>query len=398
MLQATRVPIFQCTKIYSYHAATDAATPSYLPNLFCIAYLFLSIHHRASVGSAPFSSPLVAQSGPRSSAVAVTGRHPGAPQPLAMASTRTVDAVPSFIASSATDPSALALTPTAAAVSSLAVSSLPRGSDASTAAPVPVRPRRFDFSGVSIASNEVQSFMQTKTEVQEADRYDFVVTGTGVIRVGDEFKASGAILLLDGSCKQLWAQKAVPFIGALVLIASHVPALAGLKALATSCTPVQKRKYEFGVNAGDTQKGSKGGEFDVNIVRFTVTLPGNVIDRADVPGQALDPVAHFDSLVEDLYEVITSDLFKNTYLQCMREDSRLVKLAKSIEKPGHPTWGIYRGCRLVKDYPKPLNRYLLDGDVKTAIAELTGKTDPSMWTPDERFLAYQNGVVPGASK
>jgi hypothetical protein len=79
----------------------------------------------------------------------------------------------------------------------------------------------------------------------------------------------------------------------------------------------------------------------------------------------------------------------------MREDPKMENLAKSIEKPSHSTWSSYRKCSLVKDWPVPLNRFLLDSDIKQMMYELTGK-QPAEWGEVERGLAYHNSVVPGS--
>ena len=83
-------------------------------------------------------------------------------------------------------------------------------------------------------------------------------------------------------------------------------------------------------------------------------------------------------------------------LNCMCENEKLKKLAKSIEKDSHPTWKAFKNCALVKDYPVPLNKFMLDADIKAALIPILGKPDASTWTAEERGLAYHNGIVPGA--
>ena len=85
---------------------------------------------------------------------------------------------------------------------------------------------------------------------------------------------------------------------------------------------------------------------------------------------------------------------RTTYVNCMRSDRRTAKLAKRIEAPDHSTWASYANCRLVKDHPTPLDKFLLDVDVKALMTGLTGKSDPGAWSDQERKLAFRNGIVP----
>lgn len=75
------------------------------------------------------------------------------------------------------------------------------------------------------------------------------------------------------SGKILWSFKADIFCVAVqLLVESGGDRLAFLSNLAKSFRPIQLRKNEFGANIGATTKGSKGGEFEVNIVQYSVAV------------------------------------------------------------------------------------------------------------------------------
>jgi hypothetical protein len=248
---------------------------------------------------------------------------------------------------------------------------------------------RLNLANATITATDVHSYMKTAIESStDSDIWNLVISGTGPVQVdgnGNQWKAAGVILMMDKSGKQNWTFKAGPFISTLVLVATHVGTCAQLVPYSTSMRSVQKRRDDFGANIGESVKGSKGGEFPVEIIYYCV----------DISGKIRDPMSEFGSLNSDIHEVITSELFRKTYLDCMREDPKTAKLAERIKDDSHSTWRCYKTCHLLTDYPAPLNKYLLDADVKQAIADLTGKTDAGTWSESERRIAFHNGVIPG---
>jgi hypothetical protein len=246
-------------------------------------------------------------------------------------------------------------------------------------------PGRLNLSNASINSNDVHSFMKTAIEAESSGSSDLIFSGTGAVQIGDKWKAAGVILMTEGSRQLNWTMKPQPFISTFTLVSTHVGTCSQLAAYVSGMKTVQKRRDEFGANIGETVRGSKGGEFAVEVVYYCV----------DVTGKIRDPSAEFDSLNDDITEVVRSDLFRKTYLDCMRENPKTSKLADRIKSENHSTWRSYANCRKVSDYQAPLNKYLLDADVKQAMVDLTGKTDPSTWTDSERFIAFSNGVIPG---
>lgn len=256
------------------------------------------------------------------------------------------------------------------------------------------------FDSITVSPEKIHATMAVATAAaeEEGDGFNFIVSGTGGIVVGNgSAVATGALFVADSSGKILWSFKADIFCVAVqLLVESGGDRLAFLSNLAQSFRPIQLRKNEFGANIGATTKGSKGGEFEVNIVQYSVAVPTSSLDPSNVSGCALNASESADEMFGLLHALVQSKSFASIYLNCMRENEKLKKLAKSIEKDSHPTWKAFKNCALVKDYPVPLNKFMLDADIKAALIPILGKPDASTWTAEERGLAYHNGIVPGA--
>jgi len=251
------------------------------------------------------------------------------------------------------------------------------------------------FDSITVSPEKIHATMANTGEV---DDFNLIISGTGAITASNgTVVATGALFLADSSGKMLWSFKADIFcVAAQLLVESGGDKLSFLANLARSFRPIQLRKNEFGANIGATSKGSKGGEFEVNIVQYSVAIPSSSLNPSNVAGRALDAGESVSEMFGLLHALVQSKSFASLYLNCLRENDKLKKLAKSIEKDSHPTWKAFKHCSLVKDYPVALNKFMLDADIKAALIPILGKPDASTWTAEERALAHHDGTVPGA--
>lgn len=253
------------------------------------------------------------------------------------------------------------------------------------------------FDSITVSPEKIHATMAVAAD-EEGDDFNFIISGSGAITASNgTVVATGALFLAESSGKMLWSFKADIFsVAARLLVESGGDKLAFLSNLVRSFRPIQLRKNEFGANIGATTKGSKGGEFEINIVQYSVAIPTSSLNPSNVAGRALDANEGVAEMFDLLHALVKSKSFASLYLNCMRENDKLKKLAKSIEKDSHPTWKAFKNCGLVNDYPVPLNKFMLDADIKAALVPILGKPDATTWTAEERALAYHNGIVPGA--
>lgn len=254
--------------------------------------------------------------------------------------------------------------------------------------------KKLDLSGITVDDKAVEVLVQESTAAEEDKngRHSLMVSCTNILRVNGKARVSGTIVLVDNDGTVFWAFKPQAVAMALMAIVESSAVLAPLRPLITSLYPAPMRRFANGQNIAKTVKGRKGGDFRVEQLVFFLDMTDE-----DSPEEKLQ------SLLGDLHEVITSDVFiKQAYMKVMKELPKLTNLGASIERlgsgGGNPVWSTFRECNLKIDMPCPLSTYLLDDDIKAVMTNLTFENDWTLWNEEQCCIAFLDGKLPGAFK
>ena len=276
-------------------------------------------------------------------------------------------------------------TPTKGASSSMAGLQVLQG-QSSSAAGLQVSQVSYDFSKIDdgcINTKSVQAFQRSKEEEETKNTTNLVFAVTRSFTVDDQAHVV-VPFFLEEDRQFFWAFKAAAVKETLEYLSKSTQAFSSLIPVVNSMRVVQLRDIPFGANVGRVVSGKKG-TFPVETLTFSVSGKGKILPAAE----------EAKAIAGGLKQILGSRMFRDVYLEVLRGNKKTHKLGKALESENNYVWTIFKKCGVDLQFNTPMNKYLLNSDIRASLEQCGVKDHHLNWDGEVKIAAFKDGMIPG---